>query len=357
MGSYLNTFQTNQNSAGKKIMMHFSYRIECVDAHTGGEPLRIVTSGFPTIKGKTILEKREYLLENYDHLRKMIMLEPRGHNDMYGCILVEPTTDDGDFGVLFTHNQGLSSMCGHGIIAVTKTLIELGKLPVTEGENIFKIDAPAGRIIAYADVDNGEVQRVRFRNVPCFVYRENMTVDVDGVGSVTADVVYGGAFYVYMDITKVGLDLTTDNTLELIRMGEEIKHKVMEQMTFDHPVSGVNWLYGTIFYEPVKRDGNQLKTKNLCIFADGQVDRSPTGTGTGGRVALHHQRGEMAENDTMVNLSIIDTPMEARIVEKVMEGDYPAVITEVSGTAYITGFNQLVLDPKDPLAEGFRVIQ
>lgn len=338
-------------------MMHFSHRIDCVDAHTGGEPLRIITSGFPTIKGKTILEKREYLLNNLDHLRKMIMLEPRGHNDQYGCILVEPTTEDGDFGVLFTHNEGLSSMCGHGIIAATKTLIEIGQLKVVDGENTFKIDSPAGRIVAYADVDNGEVQRVRFRNVPCFMYRENITVDVDGIGPITADVVYGGAFYVYVDVTKVNLELVTDNTVELVRIGEEIKHKVMAEMTFDHPTSGVNWLYGTIFYQPVERDGKNIHTKNLCIFADGQVDRSPTGTGTGGRVALHHHRGEMKADDKMINLSIIDTPMEARIVEETMEGDYPAVITEVSGTAYITGFNQLVLDPKDPLAEGFRVIK
>ena len=338
-------------------MLRFSHRIDCVDAHTGGEPLRIVTSGFPTIKGKTILEKRQYLLEHYDHLRKMIMLEPRGHNDMYGCILVEPTTEDGDFGVLFTHNEGLSSMCGHGIIAVTKTLIELGSLPVKEGENEFKIDSPAGRILACADVDNGEVQQVRFQNVPCFVYRENITVDVDNIGEIKADVVYGGAFYVYVDITRIDMELSTDNTLDLVRIGEEIKHKVMDRMTFEHPTSGVNWLYGTIFYQPVESRGKYLHTKNLCIFADGQVDRSPTGTGTGGRVALHYHRNEMGVNDTLVNQSIIDTPMEARIIATTMEGDYPAVITEVSGTSYISGFNQLVVDPRDPLAEGFRVVK
>lgn len=337
-------------------MMHFKHRIDCIDAHTGGEALRIVTSGLPPIKGDTILAKREYMLENYDHLRKLMMLEPRGHSGMYGCILVDAVTDDGDFGVLFTHNKGLSSMCGHGIIAVTKTAIEVGMIEAVDGENIVRIDTPAGRVTAYADVADGEVERVRFQNVPCFVYRENIVVNVDGVGDVVADVVYCGAFYVYLDASKVGLKVTPEYTQKLVDVGMEIKHKVMEMMEFNHPTSGVNWLYGTIFFERCKKVGNKILTKNVCIFADGQVDRSPTGTGTGGRVVLHYHTGEMEKNDIMVNDSIIDTTMEARIVEEVKVGDYNAVVTEVSGTAYIMGFNQLVLDPKDPLNEGFRII-
>ncbi|WP_245592088.1 proline racemase family protein [Clostridiisalibacter paucivorans] len=336
-------------------MMHFKHYINCIDAHTGGEPLRIITSGFPQIPGNTILEKREYVLKNYDGLRKMMMLEPRGHSGMYGCIIVPPVTDDGDFGVLFTHNEGLSSMCGHGIIAVTKVALETGMIIPKEGENIVKIDSPAGRITAYADVEDGEVERVRFQNVPCFVYREDIVVNVDGIGDVVADVVYCGAFYVYLDVNKIGLHVTVDNAQKLVDIGTEIKHKVMEVMEFNHPTSGVNWLYGTIFYEPPVNDGDKLVTKNVCIFAEGQIDRSPTGTGTGGRVALHYAKGEMKRDDILLNNSIIDTPMEGRIIEEMEVGEYDAVITEVSGTAYIMGFNQLVLDPKDPLVEGFRI--
>ncbi|WP_246637520.1 proline racemase family protein [Crassaminicella profunda] len=336
-------------------MMHFKHLINCIDAHTEGEPLRIITSGLPPIPGKTILEKREYVLENLDHLRKMMMLEPRGHSGMYGCILVPPVTEDGDLGVLFTHNEGLSSMCGHGIIGVTKVALETGMITPKEGVNIVKIDSPAGRVTAYADVLDGEVERVRFQNVPCFVYRENIIVNVDGIGDVVADVVYCGAFYVYLDVTKVGLHVNVENAEKLVNVGMEIKNKVMAHMEFNHPTSGVNWLYGTIFYEPLKRAENKLLTKNVCIFAEGQIDRCPTGTGTGGRVALHYQKGEMQKGDILVNNSIIDTPFEAKIIEDTQVGEYKAVITEVSGTAHIMGFNQLVLDPKDPLPEGFRI--
>jgi trans-L-3-hydroxyproline dehydratase len=336
-------------------MMHFKHFINCIDAHTGGEALRIITSGLPPILGNTILEKREYMLNNYDHLRKMMMLEPRGHSGMYGCILVDAVTEDGDFGVLFTHNGGLSSMCGHGIIAVTKVAIETGMILAEEGENVVKIDSPAGRITAYADVLNGEVERVRFQNVPCFVYKENITVEVDGIGEIVADIVYCGAFYVYLDVNKVGLHVTPENADLLVKIGMEIKNKVKAVTEFNHPTSGVNWLYGTIFFETVQRDGDKLKTKNVCIFAEGQIDRSPTGTGTGGRVALHYCKGEMKKGDTLINDSIVNTPMEAKIIEDTKVGEFDAVVTEVSGTAHIMGFNQLVLDPKDPLPEGFRI--
>lgn len=337
-------------------MMHFKHMINCIDAHTGGEALRIITSGLPPIKGKTILEKRQYILENHDDLRKLMMLEPRGHSGMYGCILVEAVTDDGDFGVLFTHNGGLSSMCGHGIIAVTKVAIETGMIIAKEGVNIVKIDSPAGRITAYADVKDGEVERVRFQNVPCFVYKNNVSVNVKGIGEVIVDIVYCGAFYAYLDVKKVGLTVTQEDADELVRIGMDIKNKLKAKMTFNHPSSGVNWLYGSIFFEtPERKEKTTVVTKNVCIFAEGQIDRSPTGTGTGGRVALHYSTDEINKDDTLVNKSIIDTKMEGKIISEVKEGEYNAVITEVSGTAHIMGFNQLVLDPKDPLIEGFRI--
>ena len=339
-------------------MMNFKNYITCIDAHTAGEPLRIVTAGFPPIPGKTILEKRDYVNAHYDGLRKMIMLEPRGHSGMYGCIIVSPVTEDGDFGVLFTHNEGLSSMCGHGIIAVTKVALETGMLNMHEGENIVKIDSPAGRITAYADVENEKVLRVRFQNVPCFVYKENITVHVDSLDKdVVCDIVYCGAFYVYIDAEKVGLSVEPDQSEALVKMGMEIKNKVMSEHETVHPLEpGLNWLYGTILLNPVTRDGNKLITNNICIFADGQIDRSPTGTGTGGRAALHVHKGLMKDDDILINKSVIYTPMEARIIEHVKVADFDAVITEVSGTASITGFNNLVLDPEDPLPEGFRII-
>lgn len=339
-------------------MMKFVRYISCIDAHTAGEALRIITSGFPPIHGDTILEKRDYVSRHYDGLRKMLMLEPRGHSGMYGCIIVPAVTPDGDFGVLFTHNEGLSSMCGHGIIGVTKVALESGMLNGHEGENIVKIDAPAGRITAFADVKNGNVGRIRFQNVPCFVYKENISIYVNSLGkSVVCDIVYCGAFYVYLDAGQVGLGVKPEHSEQLVKIGMEIKRRATAEYIFNHPdETGIDWLYGTIFTAPVKRAGNTLISSNVCIFAEGQIDRSPTGTGTGGRTALLVHRGMMSDEDILVNKSIIGTEMEARVVGHCQVGEYAAVITEVSGTAYITGFNNIVLDPEDPLPYGFRII-
>ncbi|NMA55343.1 MAG: proline racemase family protein [Firmicutes bacterium] len=337
-------------------MVSFKHYINCIDAHTAGEPLRIVTSGFPPIPGQTILEKRAYVLKHYDHLRRMIMLEPRGHSGMYGCIIVPAVTADGDLGVLFTNNDGLSPMCGHGIIGLTTVLLETGMVIPVEGENIVKIDTPAGRVTAYADVKAGQVEHVRFRNVPCFVYKRDIVLNIDGIGDVLVDAAYGGGFYIYLDVKKVGLSISTENTERLVQVGMEIKNKAMAKLEFKHPSSGIAGLYGTILYETPQRDGHKIRTKNICIFADGQVDRSPTGTGTGGRIALHYKLGEMNKDDTLINLSIIDTAFEGRLIEETQVGDFEAVVTEVSGKAHIVGFNQLVLDPRDPLPHGFRII-
>ncbi len=337
-------------------MMNFKHYINCIDVHTAGEPLRIITSGLPPIPGNTILEKRNYMLKNYDHLRKLMMLEPRGHSGMYGCIMVPAVTNDGDFGVLFTHNEGLSSMCGHGIIGVSKTVLETGMLPSKEGENIIKIDSPAGRVTAFADIKDGKVEKVSFQNVPCFVYKENIKLNIEEIGDLQVDIAYCGAFYAYIDVKKVKLTLTPANAERLVKVGMEIKNKLMTMMEFKHPNSDVNWLYGTILFDKPKRIKNKLVSKNICIFAEGQIDRSPTGTGTGGRLALHYFKREMKKDDVLINYSIIDTPFEGRIIKETIEGDYNAIITEVSGTSHIMGFNQLVLDPTDPLPEGFRII-
>lgn len=337
-------------------MFNSKLMIDCIDAHTGGEPLRIITSGLPPILGNTILEKRRYVKDNLDDLRKLMMLEPRGHDDMYGCIMVDPVTDDGDFGVLFTHNEGLSTMCGHGIIAVTKTMIELGRIPSKEGENIVRIDSPAGRITAFADVENGSVKQVRFQNVPCFMYKEDIVISLEKYGDIVCDIVYCGAFYIYVNVNKLKLSVLPEYGKLLTEIGMKMKYDVEERMEIAHPIdTGITGIYGTIFYENVVRDGDVLDTKNVCIFAEGQVDRSPTGTGTGGRVALHYHKGEMKKGDTLRNLSIIDTLMCAKVLEDTQIAGYNAVLTEVSGTAHIMGINKLLLDPEDPLPEGFRI--
>ncbi len=329
-------------------------QITTIDAHTAGEPLRIITSGFPDIPGKTILEKRQYARQHYDHLRKTLMWEPRGHADMYGCILTPPVTPDGDVGVLFMHNEGFSTMCGHGIIGLVKVGVETGYFPAQGAQTVIKIDTPAGRVTATAHLrEDGYVERVSFLNVPSFLLERDLRVQVEGVGTVTCDIAFGGAFYAYVDADSVGVEITPENQRTLIDVGMRIKRAVMSSYNIVHPDGNpdLNFLYGTIL---VKRFANgAVHSRNVCIFAEGEVDRSPTGTGVSGRLAIHHARGELGLNEMITIESLISTPFTGRVVETTQVGGLPAIIPEVGGTAYITGKQMFIIDPDDPLANGF----
>jgi len=323
-------------------MLQFKRVISTIDAHTEGEPLRIVTSGLPPIVGSTILEKRRYIKDNYDHLRKLLMLEPRGHSGMYGCIITPPTTDDGDFGVLFMHNEGYSTMCGHGIIGVTKVAVETGMIEANDGEKIVKIDSPAGRVTACAHIENQKVKKVSFENVPSFVYAEDVKIDVDGIGNV--------------DASKLGLKVVPGQMQRLVDVGMEIKYKVMDAMEIVHPEEReLQGIYGTIITEAVETIEEKLVSKNVTIFADAQIDRSPTGTGTSARVALLYRKGLLKPGMRLINKSIIDTVFEGWFEKTSMIGKINGVVPTVSGTAHIMGLNQLVLEEEDPLPEGFRI--
>ncbi|MEW6624042.1 MAG: proline racemase family protein [Bacillota bacterium] len=340
-------------------MLQFSRMIGTVDAHTAGEALRIITTGFPPVKGSTILEKRRYVKDNYDYLRKFLMLEPRGHSGMYGCLVTPPATDDGDFGVLFMHNEGYSTMCGHGIIAITKVAVETGIIEENPGaaRREIKIDTPAGRVTAFAHMKDSKVERVSFHNVPSFVFAESVEVPVKGVGNVAVDIAFGGAFYVFVEAEKLGLQVIPEQTDFLVKLGMEIKYQVMEMMEVVHPLEPeLQGIYGTIITEDVVDDeGGNLVSKNVTIFADAQIDRSPTGTGTSARVALLHKKGVLQEGMVLKNKSIINTVFEGWIKELTKVHTFDAVVPEVSGTAQIMGFNQFVLEPDDPLPEGFRI--
>ena len=337
-------------------MLQFKRVISTIDAHTEGEPLRIVTSGLPPIVGSTILEKRRYIKDNYDHLRKLLMLEPRGHSGMYGCIITPPTTDDGDFGVLFMHNEGYSTMCGHGIIGVTKVAVETGMIEANDGEKIVRIDSPAGRVTACAHIENQKVKKVSFENVPSFVYAEDVKIDVDGIGKVEVDIAFGGAFYVFVDASKLGLKVVPGQMQRLVDVGMEIKYKVMDAMEIVHPEEReLQGIYGTIITEAVETIEEKLVSKNVTIFADAQIDRSPTGTGTSARVALLYRKGLLKPGMRLINKSIIDTVFEGWFEKTSMIGKINGVVPTVSGTAHIMGLNQLVLEEEDPLPEGFRI--
>ena len=331
-------------------------QIKTIDMHTGGEPLRVIVDGFPKLKGDSVLEYRRYCKENFDYLRTALMFEPRGHADMYGCILLPPNDNDGDFGIIFLHNEGYSTMCGHAIIAISTLAIEMQWIDVNEGDNVIKIDAPCGRISSFANVKNGNVTGVRFHCVPSFVVGLDRTVEVDGLGKVTYDLAYGGAFYAYVDMEKnnFDFDLSVASYRALITKGMDIKHAVMKaDKEILHPFENdLSFLYGTIFIDNNKQVSG-VDSRNICIFAEGEVDRCPTGSGVSGRIAIHKARKEIDFEETMTIESITDSVFKGSVVSEEDYGPFQAVIPQVEGTAYITGMQTFLIDPKDPMKDGF----
>lgn len=330
-------------------------QINTIDMHTGGEPLRVILKGFPKLEGNTVLEYRRYCKDNFDDLRTALMFEPRGHADMYGCIIVPPNDSDGDFGILFLHNEGYSTMCGHAIIAISTLAIQLNWIDAVEGENILKIDAPCGRITSFVTIKDGLVLHVHFHCVPSFVVGLNKEVLLEDYGKITYDLAYGGAFYAYVDLQKnqLDLDLTKESYQKIIHAGMAIKQAIMQKDNeIEHPFEAeLSFLYGTIFIE--KSTTDKVDSKNVCVFAEGEVDRCPTGSGVSGRMAIHKARKELDFGDTMCIESITNSIFKGSIVAEKDYGPFKAVIPQVEGTAYITGIQTFVIDPKDPMKNGF----
>ena len=280
------------------------------------------------------------------------MWEPRGHADMYGALLTEPVTPDGDLGVLFLHNEGFSTMCGHGVIALAKVLLDTGLLDRPGDAPEIRMDTPAGRVTATARRTDGVVTSVSFRNVPSFVYALDQIVDVPGLGRVRYDVAFGGAFYAFVDAGGLGIGLGAANFRSLIDVGMRIKRAVMEALPIEHPSEpDLGFLYGVIFVGPPVNPDHH--SRNVCMFADGEIDRSPTGTGVSARAALHFARGEIGLNEPFVVESILGTCFTGQVVETMTFGPYAAVIPQVTGTAHICGINELLIDPTDELRHGF----
>jgi len=325
-------------------------KITTIDMHTGGEPLRVYTSGLPPIKGDTVLEKRRYFREHYDHIRTGTLWEPRGHADMYGAIITPSA--DADLDVFFLHNEGYSTMCGHAIIALTKLVIETG-IVRKEGESPeVTFGVPAGKVRARAVIEDGRVREASFLNVPSFLYVKDQRIEVPGLGAVSFDVAYGGAFYAFVKAEPLGLYLTAEDYPRLIDYGMRIKNAVASEFSITHPFEAdLSFLYGTIFTGSALDSGHH--SRNVCIFADGEVDRSPTGTGVSARAAIHYAKGELQLNQKITIESILGSVMTVSAVEALKFGPYDAVIPEVSGTASITGRSEFYFDPDDPFCEGF----
>ena len=326
--------------------------IKTTDMHTGGEPLRIITEGLAEIKGEGILQKRKYFADNFDHIRRSLMFEPRGHADMYGAVITPPQTEGADFGTFFMHNEGYSTMCGHAIIALTKYVLETGMIKKEGQEPELDIDAPPGRIRSKAYMKNGRVEKVSFLNVPSFLLIRDETLEIKGLGRVSFDVAYGGAFYAFCDAADLGLNLEAADYNRLIEYGKKIKEAVSDNFRIEHPFEeDLSFLYGTIFTGKAHDVDNW--SRNVCVFAEGEVDRSPTGSGVSARAGLHYSKGELKVNERVTIESILGTRMDVEIKEVVQYDRYEAVIPEVTGTAFFTGSNEFWIDLEDPLREGF----
>ena len=327
--------------------------ISTIDSHAAGEPIRLITAGIPPLSGTTTLERRQELLAHHDHLRRTLLFEPRGHADMYGAILTPPTSPDANFGIIFLTNEGYSTMCGHGIIAVTTTLIETGMFPATGSETVIGYDAPAGFIRANATVQDGRVTDVRFRNVPSFVMEEGITIDTS-VGRLTVDVSWGGASYALVDASALGLEVIPEQTKELTRLGMEIKHLVEAATPIRHPEQpDLHGLYGTIISEPPRLHGSN--GRNITIYAEGAVDRSPCGTGTSAKLAWLWKKGKIGLNQPYVHESVISTIFTGTVVGETTFCGRPAIETDISGRGFVTGLHQFLIEDEDSTAGGFLV--
>ena len=317
--------------------------ISTVDYHTGGEPFRIVTGGVPALEGATILDKRRWARDHLDDVRRLLVFEPRGHADMYGCFVTEPEDEGADLGVVFFHNAGYSTACGHGTIALVTWALESGRLAAAEPERRVVVDVPSGRLETVARVEGASVRSVRFRNVPAYVHSRGLPAAGREV-----DVAFGGAFYASVEERVEPWQLP-----RLIALGRKIKAELEREREFVHPLEPeLRDVYGVIFWQDEEGPA-PLVQRNVTVFADGEVDRSPCGSGTSARLALLDAEGRLRRGDELLHRSIVGSEFRARVAGEVEVAGLPAVVTEVEGSAHLTGFHQFVLDPDDDIGTGF----
>lgn len=330
--------------------------IRTVDYHTAGEPFRIVTSGAPDTPGATVGERRAYAASSreHEHLRTLLCHEPRGHAGMYGCLLVPPDDSGADLGALFWHADGWSTACGHGTIALGRWALDSGLVTGREnGTARVVVDVPSGRVTATVSTSDGRASSVRFGNVASYVLAREVPVRTD-VGDVAVDLAYGGAVYACVPAARLGLSVDTASTARLVAAGRQVKRSLHGSPATEHPsdprLSGV---YGTILYDDLGDTDHGPHQRNVTVFADGQVDRSPCGSGTCARLALLHAEGRVGTGRVLTHDSILGTRFRAGVERVTREAGRPAVVPWVEGTAFRTGEHRFVLDPADDLATGF----
>ena len=341
-------------------MSRISRIVSTIDSHTAGEPTRLVVGGLPQIPGRTMAEKLAHARREMDGLRGLLMLEPRGRQDMYGALLTAPCDPAADFGLIFMNTQQYTTMCGHAIIGAATTVVETGLVPgggppETSGELSVVFDTPVGLAPTQSKVVDGQVLGVSFQNTPVFVHKQGACLSLPDLGPLSVDIVYSGGFFALIDAQDLGLDLVPRNAEALAQLGVDLRCAANSQLQVRHPEQHhVTTIDGVEFHEPVRRqpDGS-LRARNVASFGDRTIDRSPCGTGTCARMAVLHARGDLAVGQRFISESIIGTRFVGQIVEETRVGGAQAIIPQVTGRAHLTGFHQFVLDPDDPFPGGF----
>ena len=331
--------------------------IRTIDYHTAGEPFRIVAKPPVEIVGDTVANRRVYAMASseVDGLRKLLCFEPRGHADMYGCFITPPDDDGADFGVLFWHKDGFSTACGHGTIALGVWAIESGKVAIDpSGVTDVVIDVPSGRVTARVHTKGSVIESVDFVNVASYHMHSDISVDTS-LGALTVDVSFGGAIYAQLDVAQIGLSVTPEHYGEIIAIGREIKWALNDSEYAEHPTDPrLSGIYGTIVYEELASDADGIKRqRNATIFADGEVDRSPCGSGTCARLATLVEKKQLKIGEVLKHDSIVDSQFLGVAKAQVTSDGYDAILPQVTGMAYKTGESVFTVDPRDPLTPGF----
>lgn len=323
-----------------------------VDSHTLGEPTRIIVGGIPKIPGQTMADKKAYLENNLDHIRTATMLEPRGHNDMFGSIITAPVHEEADFGIIFMDGGGYLNMCGHGSIGAATVAVETGIVEMVEPFTEIIMESPAGLIKAKAKIIGKKVSEVSIINVPSFLYKEDVHIHMPDLGEITLDIAFGGSFFAIINAGQLGLEVETKNITALTAFALKIRELINQQIPIQHPIlSHIKTVDLVEIYD--KATHPEAHYKNVVIFGRGQIDRSPCGTGTSAKLATLFAKGTLKEGETFIYESILGTLMKGRILGTVKVGDFSGIIPEITGSAYITGFNHFVIDPDDPVKYGF----
>jgi proline racemase len=327
-------------------------RIKAIDSHTAGEPTRIVIDGLPDIPGASMMEKKEYLKDHLDHLRRALMLEPRGHENMFGAIKMPVTRPEADLGIIFMDGGGYLNMCGHSTIGFCSAAIETGMIEAQEPVTDVVLEAPAGIIRARARVENGKAKSVSFRNVPSFLYKDRCRLKLPGVGRVRFDIAFGGSFFCIVECRELNVDIEPGRIRDIVDKCLTLRNLVNREIEIVHPdLPHIREVDLVEVCGPAKSGDAHMQ--NVVVFGSGQVDRSPCGTGTSAKLACLYHRGEIALNEEFVNESVLGTKFVGKVIKETAVGEFKAIVPEITGSAHITGFNEFVMDETDPVKYGF----